>query len=77
MSRIGIYTDINGRGFRALVPNSQLPEEFGWTREEAVRRLMPLLRDEVYRLREIGGAIPRGLESLPPNTRGELHFVSV
>ncbi len=77
MSRIGIYTDIEGAGFKALVPGFQIEQQFGWTRDEAIQSLLPHLRDLVYRLRDKGVSVPRGMESLPPKTSGELYFVSI
>jgi len=77
VSRVAIYTDVHGAGFRALAYKWPLPEEYGHTRKEAVEKLMPMVLEEARRLRAQGRPLPAADDALPPGTRGELEFFAV
>ena len=77
MSRVAIYTDEQGAGFKALAPGWTIPQEFGWTRHDAVNALLPRLIEEAHRLRQHNKPLPVPISELPAGTRGELEFFSV
>ncbi len=77
MTRVAIYTDAQGVGFKALAPGWVVPQEFGWTRSEAVNALLARLIEEARSLRQHNRPLPSSLSELPVGTRGELEFFSI
>jgi hypothetical protein len=77
MSRIGICTEPSRGGYRACVPELDLPETFGWTRLDAEAAFLPALRDFVYGLRAAEQPVPELPDYEPPAPGWEIRHYAI